>query len=68
LGTWNDDSTNVEAEGWEDELVDDVIQESKFAIKEKRRQERLSKQQARKSMRAQQKTSGSQTLGTKTFS
>ena len=65
LGTWNDAG---DVEGWEDELAmdeSDVVQESKFAIKEKRRQERLYKHQAKKSIRAQQKTLGSQPLGIK---
>lgn len=71
LGTWNDGGGG-DGEGWERELVideSDVIQESKFAIKEKRRQERQHKHQAQKSFRAQQKTAGSHPiLGIKSVS
>lgn len=66
LGTWNDGNSD----GWEEELVvdeSDVVQESKFAIKEKRRQERQCKHQAQKVMRTQ-KISGSHSLGIKTVS
>ena len=59
LGTWNEGKEGG-GEGWEDELVMDeshVVQDTRFAIKEKRRKERQFRRQAQDVMRAQQKMS-----------
>ena len=57
LGAWEDDADNCNA-GWEEELATDechIIQDSRFAMKEKRKYERQCKNQAQKYTREHKK-------------